>query len=90
MLVSHVVHVLMSAQWVQFLKVTFTQLTLICAQSAALVLMFAQVKQFHKDNLQLFAKQRALKQLLRGSFCCALCIILSGESDYFTSIPMTL
>ena len=52
MLVSHVVHVLMSAQWAQFLRVTFTQLTLTCAQSAALVLMFAQVAQFLKDKLQ--------------------------------------
>jgi hypothetical protein len=42
----------MSAQWAQFLKVTFTQLTLTCAQSAALVLMFAQVAQFLKDKLQ--------------------------------------
>ena len=36
----------MSAQWAQFLRVTFTQLMLICAQSAALVLMFAQAAQF--------------------------------------------
>ena len=39
-------------QWAQFLKVTFTQLTLTCAQSAALVLMFAQVAQFLQDKLQ--------------------------------------
>jgi len=36
----------MSAQWAQFLRVTFTQLMLTCAQSAALVLMFAQAAQF--------------------------------------------
>jgi hypothetical protein len=42
----------MSAQWAQFLRVTFTQLMLTCAQSAALVLMFAQAAQFPKDKLQ--------------------------------------
>jgi hypothetical protein len=41
----------MSAQWAQFLKVTFTQLMLTCAQSAALVLMFAQAAQFLKDKI---------------------------------------
>jgi hypothetical protein len=57
----------MSAQWAQFLRVTFTQLTLTCAQSAALVLMFAQVAQFPKDN---FANCmiRAPKHCFWGSF----------------------
>jgi hypothetical protein len=41
----------MSAQWAQFLRVTFTLLMLTCAQSAALVLMFAQAAQFLKDKL---------------------------------------
>jgi hypothetical protein len=47
--------------------VTFTQLTLTCAQSAALVLMFAQVAQFPKDN---FANCmiRAPKHCFWGSF----------------------
>jgi len=41
----------MSAQWAQFLRVTFTLLMLTCVQSVALVLMFAQVAQFLKDKL---------------------------------------
>jgi hypothetical protein len=58
----------MSAQWAQFLKVTFTQLTLTCAQSAALVLMFAQAAQFLKDKLQnCFSK--VLKFRLEDFFC---------------------
>jgi len=57
----------MSAQWAQFLKVTFTQLTLTCAQSAALVLMFAQVAQFPKDKLQI-ALTGAPKHRFWGSF----------------------
>ena len=51
MLVSLVVHVLMSAQWVLFLSVTFTLLMLTCVQSAALVQMYAQVRQSLKDNI---------------------------------------
>mgnify|MGYP003556982812 FL=1 len=47
----------MSAQWAQFLRVTFTQLMLTCAQSAALVLMFAQAAQFLKDKIANCFKQ---------------------------------
>jgi hypothetical protein len=57
----------MSAQWAQFLKVTFTQLTLTCAQSAALVLMFAQAAQFLKDKLQI-AFSKVLKFHLEDFF----------------------
>jgi hypothetical protein len=46
-----VVHVLMSAQWVLFLRVTFTLLMLTCVQSAALVQMYAQVRQSLKDKI---------------------------------------
>jgi hypothetical protein len=42
----------MSAQWAQFLRVTFTLLMLTCAQSAALVLMSAQAAQF-QNKLQI-------------------------------------
>jgi hypothetical protein len=58
----------MSAQWAQFLKVTFTQLTLICAQSAALVLMFAQAAQFLKDKIAKHL-QNKIPGLMVGDFC---------------------
>jgi hypothetical protein len=41
----------MSAQWVLFLRVTFTLLMLTCVQSAALVQMYAQVRQSLKDKI---------------------------------------
>jgi hypothetical protein len=68
MLVSLVVHVLMSAQWVLFLRVTFTRLMLTCVLSAALVQMYAQVKRFLKAKLQIcfYKSPRALL----GDFLC--------------------
>ena len=67
MLVSRVVHVLMSAQWVLFLKATFTLLMLTCVPSAALVLMFAQVKQSLNNNCR-FATNESSSFHLRTFF----------------------
>ena len=68
MLVSHVVLVLMSAQWAQFLRVTFTLLMLTCVQSAALVQMYAQVRQSQKDNSNFWLKTKSSSLRLRIFF----------------------
>ena len=47
----------MSAQWALFLRVISTASILSCAQSAVLVLMYAQVAQFQKNKLQIWQRR---------------------------------
>ena len=57
----------MSAQWAQFLRVISIASILSCAQSAVLVLMYAQVAQFQKNKLQNWQRQNPRAML--GDFC---------------------
>jgi hypothetical protein len=63
----------MSAQWAQFLRVTFTLLMLTCAQSAALVLMSAQAAQF-QNKLQI--NQTKIPKVTWGFFVIYIAVIL--------------